>query len=228
MIVFLAIFISRSYPHCSATIGFTLERTTLDRGEIVKMRVAARNDSKLPVRGMTCELIEEAEWTAKGKKSRSRKVLQSVSIPQYELDECLVNADLELYGRSRSPQRISTAAQQHISRVLQAGGGYLLRELTIPHDISYGLGGGSRRIKLGELKTYVEVRLVLNASPKPPQCRHEITVKRTPGVEAAGENTMPVAMAVEDGSVHATTARFVQAVVLVSGTDVSPRRNSST
>lgn len=214
---------------CSATVGFFLEQVALDRGDTIEMRVAARNDSGISILGMKCELIEEAEWTAKGKRSHSRTVLQSVDVPHFVLDTCLVETDLELYGKSQSLQSVSAAAQQQISRVLQAGGGCPLRVLAIPRNASYGFSGGNRHIRLGQLRTYVEVRLVTNKLSRWPWCRHSIAVvpawhafvgegeakyrETDEGVEDEMVTKIeePIDMAVADRAAHTISAPFVEA-----------------
>lgn len=244
-IVLVSLVCQPPYVQSSATLGVSLERVSLDRGDAIKMRVAARNDSRVSILGMRCELVEEAEWTVRGKRSYSRTVLQSVDVPRFELDACLIKADdLDSHGLSRSRKRVGKAAQQQISRVLQAGGGRPLQILTIPHEALHGLDDETPYIRLGELKTYVEVQLVMSTLRAWPSCRQRITV--TPGQLTSGEGAgnesadsehagnegedsedaikaeEPIAVAVAETSAYIVPAHLVETFVLTSDAYVTP------
>lgn len=194
-------------------MGFCLERTAFDRGETVEMLVAARNDSRVPITGMKCQLVEEAEWKAKTQVSRLVEVLRTMDMPRFVLDACLVKASLDLQGRPRTLQTVGEAAEQQLTAFLLEGGGCRLR-VTIPRDAAYCLTPGERHIKLGRLSTYVVVGLETNTLGGSPSCRHPITV--VPGFTTAVECDMkteePVAVPIADRDPRTSSARFVNAV----------------
>lgn len=198
-----------------------LDRTSVIIGGKLKLSIAARNDSPVPVEDMKIQVVQVAQWRARGLLARHERIVSTLTVRGRALESCFASEELNLPGGRRAPtHQMSKAAGDQILSILDAGQGTMLTTM-IPENVLESVEAESSRIKLGSVSTHVLVSLAMGAMSTSPGCRHPLRVVSGltfPNIDVVADpEVVAVAVGDDESSGDYVGVSYARAVIVLDG-----------
>lgn len=198
-----------------------LSRTSVVLGGKLKLSIAARNDSPIPVEDMEIQVVQVAQWRARGLPARHERIVSTLTVRGRALESCFSSEELNLPGGRRAlAHQVSEAAGEKILSILDAGQGAMFTTM-IPENVLESVEAESSRIKLGSVSTHVLVSLAMGAMSSSPGCRHPLRVVSGltfPDSDiVADPEVVAVAVGDDESSGNYPGVSYARAVIVLDG-----------